>query len=122
MSPAAHPHLIRAVSTFNLLLYHKFCDLSSGNFAQIFPKTALKFCAICILTLSKNDVIMYLQGKERKVIKMNEELLKELINRLEMCWNGVIDTCDCFRCPLYKNYGNEQDICSKLLETKIKND
>lgn len=43
MSPAAHPHLIRAVFTCNLLLYHKFFGLSSGNFAQIFPKIALKF-------------------------------------------------------------------------------
>ena len=64
---------------------------------------------------------MYLQGKERKVMSMNEELLKELINRLEMCQRGAIDTCDCFKCPLYKDYGDKQDICSKLLEAKIKN-
>ena len=53
---------------------------------------------------------------------MNEELLKELINRIEMCRHGEIDTCSCFKCLLYKNYGDKQDICSKLLETKIKND
>ena len=64
---------------------------------------------------------MYLQGKGRKVRRINEELLKELINRIEMCEHGAIDTCDCFKCPLYKNYGDKQDICSKLLEVKIKN-
>ena len=45
---------------------------------------------------------------------MNEELLKELINRIEMCQQSEIDTCDCSKCPLYKDFGDKQDICSKL--------
>ena len=71
MSPAAHPHLIRAVSTFNLLLYHKFCDLSSNNFAQIFPKTALKFYTICILTFISRYCIISISN-EREVMIMME--------------------------------------------------
>ena len=49
---------------------------------------------------------------------MNEELLKELINRLEMCHNCEIDTCDCTECPLYEHFGDGQNICLKLLEEK----
>ena len=49
---------------------------------------------------------------------MNEELLKELINRIEMCQNNEIDTCDCTECPLYKDFGDRQNICLKLLEEK----
>ena len=48
---------------------------------------------------------------------MNEELLKELINRIEMCQNNEIDTCDCTECPLY-NFRDEQNICLKLLKEK----
>ena len=51
---------------------------------------------------------------------MNEELLEELLNRIEMCQRGIIDTCNCVECPLYKNFGNEQDICLKLSEIKYK--
>ena len=49
---------------------------------------------------------------------MNEELLKELINRIEMCQNNEIDTCDCTECLLYKDFGDEQNICLKLLKEK----
>ena len=45
---------------------------------------------------------------------MNEELLKELLNRIEMCQCGEIDTCDCIECPLYKGFGDGQNICLKL--------
>ena len=45
---------------------------------------------------------------------MNEELLKELLNRIELCQNNEIDTCDCVECPLYKTFGDEQNICLKL--------
>lgn len=50
---------------------------------------------------------------------MNEELLRELLNRIEMCQRGAIDTCDCFKCPLYKDYGDGQDICLKLSEINV---
>ena len=49
---------------------------------------------------------------------MNEELLKELLNRIEMCQGGVLDTCNCFECPLYKHFGDGQNICLKLSEIK----
>ena len=49
---------------------------------------------------------------------MNEELLKELINRIEMCQNNEIDTCDCTECLLYKDFGDGQNICLKLLKEK----
>ena len=55
---------------------------------------------------------------EREVIEMNEELLKELINRIEICQSNEIDTCDCTECPLYKDFGDGQNICLKLLEEK----
>ena len=45
---------------------------------------------------------------------MNEELLKELLNRIEMCQSDEIDTCDCIECPLYKTFGDGQNICLKL--------
>ena len=45
---------------------------------------------------------------------MNEELLKELLNRIESCQNNEIDTCDCVKCPLYKDFGDGQNICLKL--------
>ena len=45
---------------------------------------------------------------------MNEELLKELVNRIKMCRLGEIDTCDCVECPLYKDFGDGQNICLKL--------
>ena len=51
---------------------------------------------------------------------MNEELLKELLNRIEMCQSNKIDTCDCVECPLYKEFGNGQNICLKLLEINNK--
>ena len=49
---------------------------------------------------------------------MNEDLLKELLNRIEMCQSNEIDTCDCVECPLYKEFGDRQNICLKLLEIK----
>ena len=49
---------------------------------------------------------------------MEEKLLKELINRIEMCQSNEIDTCDCVECPLYKDFGDGQNICLKLLEEK----
>ena len=55
---------------------------------------------------------------EREVIEMNEELLKKLINRIEMCRRGLLNTCDCTECPLYKDFGDGQDFCSKILEEK----
>ena len=51
---------------------------------------------------------------------MNEELLKKLLNRIEMCQLGEIDTCDCAECPLYKNFGDGQNICLKLSAMKYK--
>ena len=45
---------------------------------------------------------------------MNEELLKELLNRIEMCQSDEIDTCYCIECPLYKTFGDGQNICLKL--------
>ena len=47
---------------------------------------------------------------------MNEELLKELLNRIEMCQSNEIDTCDCVECLLYKTFGDGQNICLKLSE------
>ena len=61
-----------------------------------------------------NDIITI----EREVREMNEELLKELINRIEMCKRGLLDTRDCSECPLYKDFGDKQNICLKLLEEK----
>ena len=55
---------------------------------------------------------------DREVIKMNEELLNKLINRIEMCQRGLLNTCDCTECPLYKDFGDGQNICLKLLEEK----
>ena len=49
---------------------------------------------------------------------MNKELLKKLLNRIEMCQLGEIDTCDCAECPLYKNFGDGQNICLKLSAMK----
>ena len=49
---------------------------------------------------------------------MNKELLKELLNRIEMCQSNEIETCDCFECPLYGAFGDGQNICLKLLEEK----
>ena len=47
---------------------------------------------------------------------MNEELLKELLNRIEMCQNNETVICDCAECPLYKTFGDGQNICLKLSE------
>lgn len=47
---------------------------------------------------------------------MNEELLKELLNRIELCQNNEIKTYDCAECPLYKTFGDGQNICLKLSE------
>ena len=47
---------------------------------------------------------------------MNEELLKELLNRIELCQNNEIDTYDCVECPLYKTFGDGQNICLKILK------
>ena len=47
---------------------------------------------------------------------MNEELLKELLNRIELCKSNKIDTCDCVECPLYEIFGDGQNICLKLLK------
>ena len=50
---------------------------------------------------------------------MNEELLlKELLNRIEMCQSNEINTCDCAECPLYETFGDGQNICLKLLVIK----
>ena len=49
---------------------------------------------------------------------MNEELLKKLLDRIEMCQLGEIDTCDCAKCLLYKNFGDGQNICLKLSAMK----
>ena len=49
-------------------------------------------------------------------MEMNEELLKELMNRIEMCQRGLLNTCDCAECPLYKDFGDGQDFCLKLSE------
>lgn len=49
---------------------------------------------------------------------MNKELLKELLNRIKMCQCGIIDTCDCVKCPLYKDFGDGQNICLKLSKIK----
>ena len=51
---------------------------------------------------------------EREVKSMSEELLKELLNRIVLCQCGIIDTCDCVECPLYKTFGDGQNICLKL--------
>ena len=53
---------------------------------------------------------------EKGVKSMNEELLKELLNRIEMCQSNEIDTCVCVECPLYKGFGDGQNICLKLSE------
>ena len=53
---------------------------------------------------------------EKGVKSMNEELLKELLNRIEMCQSNEIDTCVCVECPLYKKFGDGQNICLKLSE------
>ena len=36
----------------------------------------------------------------------------------EMCQRGLLNTCDCTECPLYKDFGDGQNICLKLLEEK----
>ena len=53
---------------------------------------------------------------EREVNTMNEELLKELLNRIELCQNNETKTYDCAECPLYKTFGDGQNICLKLSE------
>ena len=65
------------------------------------------------LTNGKSYVIII---TEREVIKMNEELLKELLNRIALCQSNEIDTCECVDCPLYKTFGDGQNICLKLSE------
>lgn len=50
---------------------------------------------------------------------MNEELLKELLNRIKICQSNEIDTCDCVECPLYKKFGDGQNICLKLSEINV---
>ena len=47
---------------------------------------------------------------------MNEELLKELLNRIALCQSNEIDTCECVDCPLYKAFRDGQNICLKLSE------
>ena len=47
---------------------------------------------------------------------MSEELLKELLNRIMLCQNNEINACDCVDCPLYKTFGDGQNICLKLSE------
>ena len=48
---------------------------------------------------------------------MNEELLlKELLNRIEICQSNEIYPRDCAECPLYKTFGDGQNICLKLSE------
>ena len=53
---------------------------------------------------------------EREVTSMNEELLKELLNRIEICQSNEIYPRDCAECPLYKTFGDGQNICLKLSE------
>lgn len=50
---------------------------------------------------------------------MNEELLKELLNRIKICQRNEIDTCDCVECPLYEKFGDGQNICLKLSEINV---
>ena len=52
----------------------------------------------------------------KEVKSMNEELLKELLNRIALCQSNEINTCDCVDCPLYKTFGDGQNICLKLSE------
>ena len=68
------------------------------------------------LTISPTDAIIIIEREGQK--SMNECLLKELLNRIEMCQSNEIDTCDCVECPLYKEFGDRQNICLKLLEIK----
>ena len=49
---------------------------------------------------------------------MKKKLLKELLNRIEMWKSNEIDICDCTECLLYKDFGDGQNICLKLLEEK----
>ena len=49
---------------------------------------------------------------------MKKKLLRELLNRIEMCQSNEINTCDCAECPLYETFGDGQNICLKLLEIK----
>ena len=51
---------------------------------------------------------------EREVTSMSEELLKELLNRIEICQSNEIYPRDCAECPLYKTFGDGQNICLKL--------
>ena len=53
---------------------------------------------------------------EREVKSMSEELLKELLNRIMLCQNNEINACDCVDCPLYKTFGDAQNICLQLSE------
>ena len=46
---------------------------------------------------------------------MDEELLKALVDRIEECSSGMLDTCECFECPLFRTFGNGENICLKIL-------
>ena len=72
-----------------------------------------KIMVVSCLTNKHETAIMIITNERGKKI-MNEELLKELLNRIEMCQCGEIDTCDCIECPLYKEFGDGQNICLKL--------
>ena len=67
------------------------------------------------LTNNQPNAIMIIVN-EREVNTMNEELLKELLNRIELCQNNETKTYDCAECPLYKTFGDGQNICLKLSE------
>ena len=67
------------------------------------------------MTNNQLDVIMIIVN-EREVKSMSEELLKELLNRIALCQNNEINTCDCVVCPLYKTFGDGQNICLNLLK------
>ena len=57
-------------------------------------------------------------NKKREVKSMSEELLKELLNRIVLCQNNEINTYDCVDCPLYKTFGDGQNICLKIIRNK----
>ena len=80
-------------------------------------KNKLDFYAIFLLTFGVLSFIIIIES-EREVTSMSEELLKELLNRIEICQNNEIYPRDCAECPLYKTFGDGQNICLKLLEEK----
>ena len=68
------------------------------------------------LTESPTDATIIIEREGQK--SMNEYLLKEWINRIKVCQSYEINNCDCAECPLYKTFGDGQNICLKLSEIK----